>query len=308
MNGRFIDGVFLLNSDQSYAQPRTSSPVLMHLYEQAGIQIAWSGGTTIDADTALGGVASSLIVQDITYTAVTRGVDGDDIEIAYVDGVALSVAVVGTVITVTLETGVSTATLVKAAIDGSAPASALISCVISGTAGDVQVAAAAAPLAGGVDSAVDVDANTITITGHAFETGLKVGVSSSATLPNPLSATDYYVIKIDADTFKLATSMALAVAGTAVNLTNQGSSGATITFTPAATAGTFAIEASNNYSSAYGTGTWSALTFSPSLTAVSGSSGDFLVTLSVYPYSWIRLVYTPTAGDVDIVATISAKG
>lgn len=91
------------------------------------------------------GIASSLIVQDLTYTAAYKGTLGDDISIEYVDDETAgdeSVSVVGTAITVHIESGASTATQVKAAIDASVVALALVSVAISGTAGDFQVTAA----------------------------------------------------------------------------------------------------------------------------------------------------------------------
>lgn len=51
----------------------------------------------------------------------------------------------------------------------------------------------------------------------------RVQVSSTVTLPGGLSAaTNYYVIKVSDLTFKLATSYANAVAGTAINITDAG--------------------------------------------------------------------------------------
>lgn len=62
-----------------------------------------------------------------------------------------------------------------------------------------------------------------TKTAHGFVTGQKVRVSSATTLPAGLSAaTTYYVIKVTADTFKLATTDALATAGTAIDITDTG--------------------------------------------------------------------------------------
>ena len=62
-----------------------------------------------------------------------------------------------------------------------------------------------------------------TKTAHGLLTGNKVRVSSTTTLPAGLAAaTTYYVIKIDADTFKLATSAANAAAGTAIDITDTG--------------------------------------------------------------------------------------
>lgn len=54
-------------------------------------------------------------------------------------------------------------------------------------------------------------------------TGTRVRLTTTTTLPAGLSlATDYYVIKVTDSTFKLATSYANAVAGTAINITDAG--------------------------------------------------------------------------------------
>lgn len=98
------------------------------------------------------GVKASLVVQDLTYTAKKFGAGGNGISIAYVDGATAgseTVAVTDKAIVVTIDDGASTATQVKAAIDGDTDAAALVSVAISGTAGDFQVAAAAAFLANG---------------------------------------------------------------------------------------------------------------------------------------------------------------
>ena len=65
---------------------------------------------------------------------------------------------------------------------------------------------------------------------HGLLTGDQVTVSSATTLPAGLSAnTYYYVIKIDADTFKLSTTLAGAVAGTGiVDITDTGTGAHTI--------------------------------------------------------------------------------
>ena len=62
------------------------------------------------------------------------------------------------------------------------------------------------------------------------ETGLEVYVSSSTTLPAGLSAsTSYYMIFQSATTFKLATSLANALAGTAIDITDTGTGTHTVT-------------------------------------------------------------------------------
>ena len=86
------------------------------------------------------------------------------------------------------------------------------------------------------DAKVSVDNNTIEITAHPYATGLKVAATTTGTLPGGLSATDYYVIKVNANTIKLAASAADAIAGTAVDITSA-AGGGTHTLTPAAISG-----------------------------------------------------------------------
>ena len=78
--------------------------------------------------------------------------------------------------------------------------------------------ASAIPLV--VTSATDL----VTATSHGFSTAETVTVSNTGgALPSPLAAaTTYYVIRISADTFKLATSYANAIAGTAIDITTTG--------------------------------------------------------------------------------------
>lgn len=58
----------------------------------------------------------------------------------------------------------------------------------------------------------------VTITGHGLTTGKKIYFTTTGALPTGLTAsTTYYVIFVDANTFRLATSAANALAGTAIN-------------------------------------------------------------------------------------------
>lgn len=100
-------------------------------------------------------VKASLVVGDITYTAVKGGEQGNLITIEYLDtGVAGAevVTVLLNKISVSMDAGVSTATQIAAAILGSAPASALVTRVITGTAGTAQAARTEVPLTGGLGS------------------------------------------------------------------------------------------------------------------------------------------------------------
>lgn len=98
---------------------------------------------------------------DLVYTADLPGTAGNSIRVRYVVAGAstpLTIAVAGNDITVNVATNggsaaTSTAAQVKAAIDGSAPASALVSCALApGNSGTGVVAAFAyTNLTGGVD-------------------------------------------------------------------------------------------------------------------------------------------------------------
>lgn len=83
---------------------------------------------------------------------------------------------------------------------------------------------------------VNVTGNTITEATHGFTTGLKGQFTTTGGLPAGLSlATDYFIIVVDVNTYKVATSLANALIGTAVDITTQGTG--THTFTPTAIAG-----------------------------------------------------------------------
>ena len=58
---------------------------------------------------------------------------------------------------------------------------------------------------------------------YNLPTGTKIQLSSTGTLPTGVSsATDYYVIRLSTTTFKIATTLALALAGTALTFTDDG--------------------------------------------------------------------------------------
>jgi hypothetical protein len=74
------------------------------------------------------------------------------------------------------------------------------------------------------DSAVNVSTDVITINNHPFETGDRLTYTQDiAPIGGLTTATVYYAIRIDTNTFKLATNLSNANAGTAINLTSIGS-------------------------------------------------------------------------------------
>ena len=84
-----------------------------------------------------------------------------------------------------------------------------------------------------VDADVNVGSDVITVDSNLYlYTGQSVVLSTSGTLPTGLSATTYYVIRVSATTIKLATSVANANYGTAVNITAAAGGGThTLTLT-----------------------------------------------------------------------------
>lgn len=99
----------------------------------------WLGTGNITAFALPTGTYYSLIVGDLTFTAVASGVS--TVTFAYTGGATAGaevVSVVGSAISVQIQNGVSTATQVLTAIRASAPATALVGSVITGTGSNPQ--------------------------------------------------------------------------------------------------------------------------------------------------------------------------
>lgn len=145
---------------------------------------------------------------------------------------------------------------------------------------------------------VDVTANTITLTAHGFVTGLKIPLTGT-NLPGGLSATNYWAIVVDADTIKVATSYALAVAGTAVDITTQGTS-VDADFIPSAL-GTSTVEVKVSFDGV------NYLAFAtPKTISVTATAKQWL-DLGTVNYPFVDVVFTaPTAGALTIAAYLYA--
>ena len=79
-------------------------------------------------------------------------------------------------------------------------------------------------------ASVSVANDTFTMTSHPFSNLDRVQLTTTSALPTGLSlATDYYIIYVDANTVKFATSRANAQVGTAIDLTSQGTGAHTVT-------------------------------------------------------------------------------
>jgi hypothetical protein len=152
-----------------------------------------------------------------------------------------------------------------------------------------------APSAGAFTAAVN---DICTKSTHGFLTGLKVQLTTTGVLPAGLSLiTDYFVIKIDADTFKLASSLVNAQAGTAVDITDTGTG--THTITPTALAGAnYKMQGSFDNSSWFDIG--SAVNITASATA--------LVEKVDPMFSFVRMYFTLTAGQLSIAMNTVVRG
>lgn len=103
---------------------------------------------------------ASLVLQDITYTAVVAGTPGNSDTVAYTTGGTAGsevVSVVGSAVSVKIQSGVSTAAQVLSAINNSAAALAVVSASLSGVATNVQTAPASGTLTGGTVTLVTPD-------------------------------------------------------------------------------------------------------------------------------------------------------
>lgn len=102
---------------------------------------------------------ATLVKQDLTFTAFAAGQNGNKTSIDYTTGGTAGsevVTVVGSAISVQIADGVSTATQVKAAIDGFPAAAALVTVAISGVGGNAQTATGAAQFLSGGLGANDI--------------------------------------------------------------------------------------------------------------------------------------------------------
>jgi hypothetical protein len=143
-----------------------------------------------------------------------------------------------------------------------------------------------------LDANVGVVANTVTITGHPYVVGCKVAASTDGTLPGGLSSTNYWVIVVDADTIKLASSLAFAVAGTPVDITSA-AGGGTHTLTAATSSGNVAkLQVSNDNTN------WSDV--SGDTVTIATSSGAALWDTGLIASRYMSVLYTPSAGQVSL--------
>jgi hypothetical protein len=166
-------------------------------------------------------------------------------------------------------------------------------------AGSITVAQTTA----GVASTVAVLANTITMASHGYVTGLKGQLtvkSGGGTLPTGVTTgTDYFVIAVDASTIQLAASLADALAGTAINITDQGTTANTFTFTATAIGG-----CSVHLEGSVDGLVW--IDIASASANITATSNAWIHLTNVY-YHYMRAVLAMTAGQVTLTCKVATK-
>jgi hypothetical protein len=151
------------------------------------------------------------------------------------------------------------------------------------------------------DTDVNATDNTITKAAHGLNQGQKIALTTNGTLPDPLTATNYWVIRVSSSVVKLATSAANALAGTAVNLTDAGSVGAANVMTPATLSVAITLYTSNDGVSYYAYATNQT---TGALTATGGKMFDLTDKLN---FHWLRIATVMTTGTASVKARLYGK-
>lgn len=152
----------------------------------------------------------------------------------------------------------------------------------------------------GTATEVSTANDTVTIPSHGYSEGLLVRLTTTGTLPAGLSlATDYFIIPVDADTVSFASSLANAQAGTAVDITNEGSSAGVNTVTATALAGDLVIR-----TALLAAGPWFDACPPQDVT----SDTEFLFNLTSPAGRYIALGADLDAGQISVVQSVLGKG
>jgi hypothetical protein len=151
------------------------------------------------------------------------------------------------------------------------------------------------------DTAVDPATDSITISAHGMAAGLLVRVAADGggTLPTGLAAvTDYFVIPVNANTIKLASTRANAVASTPVPVDITADGSGAFTLTPTVIAGSLVLQASNDGEN------WAPLT-NGTLT-IDGDEAFFFEKSQAH-YAAVRAVLTLTAGQATVSCVFNSN-
>lgn len=132
------------------------------------------------------GVVATLVFQDITYTFLQAGAYNNSYTVEYTDTVTAGnevASIAGLAVTVSIESGVTTATQVLAALNANIGLLGAVSVAITGTPSNAQVAAGPTNFAGGIDpgtaKAAQFDGDVAINGALSFTGGLSIGALNS---------------------------------------------------------------------------------------------------------------------------------
>lgn len=168
----------------AYDLPKKATKVIQDLTYFAEATGPGGNDVTIAYTAHTPAVAASRTIQSLVFTAKAAGTAGNAITIAYTTGATAGSEVVGVVssaISVQIQTGVSTATQVKAAIDGDVGAAALVSvAIVSGQGATGQTAPVSATnLQNGAAAVGLAGSEVVTVVGNAISVKLQSGTSTA---------------------------------------------------------------------------------------------------------------------------------
>lgn len=140
--------------------------------------------------------------------------------------------------------------------------------------------------------------SVFTFASHGFVTGLGVTLTTSSALPSGLLvATTYYVIRLTANTFRLASSLANAIAGTFIELGDAGVGNQSVI--PTALAGATVLFQESNDGA-----TWVDIQAATAITA----TGSIFYKQPASTTRYVRVVKAITTGSVALAANILVIG
>jgi len=140
-----------------------------------------------------------------------------------------------------------------------------------------------------------ISGNVFTKNDHGLVTGVVGQMTTSNTLPTPLVVlTNYYVIRLTANTFSLASSLANAQAGTPLTLSDAGTGNQT--FTPTSASGVYKLQQSCDGVTYFDV--------SGDTVTISGS-GTVLWAISPVTTQYYKLLFTPTSGVINITTLVN---
>lgn len=150
-------------------------------------------------------------------------------------------------------------------------------------------------------TAVNTATYVVNIPSHGLVTGLLGQMTTTGTLPTGLStATNYWIIAVDANNIAFASTLANANAGTKIALTAQGSGNDT--FTPTAIAGATML-----YQVSQDGANWANWTTAAPLT--SGTNIAVIPPLGAVPgFRYVRPYFALTSGQLSVQVQTVTKG